>query len=84
MLLFGSFGELGMKGFLEALWLDRRRFLIEFKFFHGSGFWPRRLLHHVCFMNGVWSLLIVLFVNLGGYLDFVRLSVMLLISVCFV
>jgi hypothetical protein len=80
----GCFGGLGMKELLEALWLDRRRFLIEFKLFLGSGFWPRRLLNHVCFMNGVWSLLIVLFVNLDGYLDFIRLSVMLLIGVLFV
>jgi hypothetical protein len=48
-----------MKGFLWGLLLNWRRFFIEFKWSHGNGYLPRRLLHHVYFMSGVLSLLIV-------------------------
>jgi hypothetical protein len=55
-----------MKEFLGELLLGRRRYLIDFKLFHGNGYYPRRPLRHFYSMSGASSLSIVNFVNLGG------------------
>jgi hypothetical protein len=62
-----------MKEFLGVLLWVRRRFLKEFKWFHGNGYSPRSPHLLAYSMNGVLNLLIVLFDSyfilfLGGYL----------------